>query len=203
MLLRREWYERRDPEDLLKTAARCRACGSQYARDFRRDGHYRRYLDTGWGRVRIWVPQLECACEGHVEVRFQTIRRRQRIWDDLAEEVRERSGWGMTLRQSKAQMDKQLGSSVGLRTLNERIQQMRQLVPGWRQCVLAETPPVVRVDGIWLTLMQDTEQKEERCPGSSTDGEAWIQSAGLGRTRGMADERQTSGRSLGSGRGRG
>ena len=38
------------------------------------------------------MPQLECACEGGVEVTFQTIRRGQRIWDDLAEEVREDIG---------------------------------------------------------------------------------------------------------------
>jgi putative transposase len=161
VVLRREWYRRRREEDRQQTAARCRKCGSQYARDFRRDGHFRRYLDTGWGRVQIWVPQLECACGGGVEVAFQTIRRGQRIWDDLEEATRERSGWGMTLRESKAQIDAQLQSSVGLRTLNERIHQMGKLVPKWREQVLEEIPPVVRVDGIWITLMQDTEEKKK------------------------------------------
>jgi transposase-like protein len=161
LLLRRGWYERRRAEDRQRTRATCKQCGSEYARDFRRDGHYKRYLDTSWGRIRIWVPQLECVCGGQVTVQYQTIRRGQRIWDDLEEGIRERSGWGMTLRQSKAQMDVQLGSSVGLRTLNERIHQMSKLVPGWRQDVLEEIPPVVRVDGIWLTLMKDTEEKKK------------------------------------------
>jgi transposase-like protein len=83
------------------------------------------------------------------------------MWDDLEEEIRERSGWGMTLRQSKAQVDVQLQSSVGLRTLNKRIHQMGQLVPAWRERVLDDIPPVVRVDGIWLTLMKDTEEKKK------------------------------------------
>jgi hypothetical protein len=65
-LLGRGWYERRRAEDRQQTAAQCTKCGSQYARDFRRDGHYRRYLDTSWGRVRIRVPQVECMCEGRV-----------------------------------------------------------------------------------------------------------------------------------------
>ena len=161
LLLRRGWYERRRVEDRLRTRAKCTQCGSAYARDFRRDGHYKRYLDTGWGRIQIWVPQLECVCGGKVTVRYQTIRRGQRIWDDLEEGIREQSGWGMTLRQSKMQLDVRLQSSVGLRTLNERIHQMSKLVPGWRQQVLQDVPPVVRVDGIWLTLMKDTEEKKK------------------------------------------
>ena len=161
LVLRREWYARRRAQDRQRTSAECKKCGSRYARDFRRDGHYKRNLDTSWGRVQIWVPQVECVCGGQVTVSFQTVRRRQRIWDDLEEEIRERSGWGGTLRQSKAQIDVQLQSSVGLRTLNKRIHQMSQLVPAWREQVLDEVPPVVRVDGIWLTLMEDTEEKKK------------------------------------------
>jgi putative transposase len=161
LLLRREWYERRHVDDRQKTAAQCTKCKSQYARDFRRDGHYRRHLDTSWGQVCISVPQVECVCGGRVRISFQTIRRGQRMWDDLEEEIRERSGWGMTLRQSKAQVDAQLQSSVGLRTLNKRIEQMSHLVPAWRKRVLDDIPPVVRVDGIWLTLMKDTEEKKK------------------------------------------
>lgn len=97
-LLRQEWYERRRVEDRQRTAAECTKCGSQYARDFRRDGHHSRYLDTGWGRVQIKVPQVECVCEGRVKVSFQSVRHGQRIWDDLEAEIRERSGWGMSLR---------------------------------------------------------------------------------------------------------
>ena len=50
---------------------------------------------------------------------FQTLRRRQRIWDDLDEEIREEYGWGKSLRWLKACVDAKLGGSVGLRTLTE------------------------------------------------------------------------------------
>ena len=133
--------------------ARCNRCGSQDPQDFRRDGHYGRYLDTSWGRVRINVPQVECVCEGTVVIRFQTLRCRQRIWDDLEGEVRERYGWGMSLRWIKECIDARLGSSVSLRTLNRCVREMAQLVLPWQEQPVEAVPPVVRVDGIWVTLM--------------------------------------------------
>lgn len=161
-LLGRGWYERRQPPG-EKTAAQCNRCGSRDAQDFRRDGHYTRYLDTAWGRLKIRVPQLECVCGGSVKIPFQTLRSRQRIWDDLEGEIRERYGWGMSLRWIKACVDARLNSSVGLRTLNERVREMAQLVVPWQQRYLEDVPPVVRVDGIWLTLMKRTgEVKEDR-----------------------------------------
>jgi len=107
------------------------------------------------------MPQVECVCGGRVRVPFQTVRHGQRIWDDVEAEIRERSGQNMSLRQTKAAIDARLHSSVGLRTLNERVHQMGQLVSGWRERRLEESPPVVRVDGIWLTLMHDTEEKKK------------------------------------------
>jgi transposase-like protein len=69
----------------------------------------------------------------------------------------------MSLRWIKACVDARLKSSVGLRTLNERVRQMAQLVIPWQQRPLTAVPPVVRVDGIWLTLMKPTgEMKKDR-----------------------------------------
>jgi transposase-like protein len=155
-LLGREWYERRNPPGERRVAARCNRCGSRDAQDFRRDGHYLRHLDTKWGRVRISVPQAECVCGGAVKIPFQTLRPRQRVWDDLEQEVRERYGWGMSLRWIKEWLDARLSSSVGLRMLNERVRQLSCLVPGWRKRTMEQVPPVVRVDGIWVTLMERT-----------------------------------------------
>ena len=157
-LLGREWYERREHGRRRRVPSRCKQCGSQYPQDFRRDGHYTRYLDTGWGRVEICVPQMECVCGGTVKVSFHTLRSRQRVWDDLEGEIRERYGWGMSLRWIKECLDARLGSSVGLRTMNERVRQVSRLIPGWREKPVDDVPPVVRVDGIWVTLMVDTEE---------------------------------------------
>lgn len=160
-LLGRSWYERQKEKRRRWVAAECGQCRSHNARRFRRNGHYRRYLDTRWGRIRINVPQVACLCGGHVHIPFQTLRRGQRVWDDLEAEVREAYGWGLSLRWVKAGVDATLQSSVSLRTLNERVQEMAGLVPEWREEQLADVPPVVRVDGLWVTLMFDTEETKK------------------------------------------
>ena len=83
-LLGREWYERRQDQERSWIEAYCGRCGSHDRRRFSRNGHYRRKLRTSWGRVEINVPQIECVCGGMVRMPFQTLHRRQRIWDDLA-----------------------------------------------------------------------------------------------------------------------
>ena len=92
---------------------------------------------------------------------FQTLRRRQRMWDDLDGEIREEYGWGKSLRWLKKCVDRKLGGSVGLRTLNQRMHELAELAPRWQAEELADVPPVVRVDGLWVTLMFDTKEKKK------------------------------------------
>jgi hypothetical protein len=49
-----------------------------------------------------------------------------------------------------------VGSTVGLRTLNERINQVEQLVNTYHEQPIEEAPDVIQLDGIWLTLQQAT-----------------------------------------------
>ena len=67
----------------------------------------------------------------------------RRTRDDVEEEIRERYGWGMSLRWLKRWLDRCLKSSVGLRAPNERLRAMPRLVPRWRRQVLDHVPPVV------------------------------------------------------------
>lgn len=160
-LLQREWYvRRRRGERQQPGRARCRRCGSRNVQDFRRNGHYPRHLDTLWGRLRIQVPQVECICGGTVEIPFQTLRQRQRLWDDVDGEIRQRYGWGMSLRGIKEVLDAALSSSLSLRTLNCRVRQLAGVLPGWSSQPLADVPPVVRLDGLWVTVMQPTGQQK-------------------------------------------
>jgi putative transposase len=162
-LLDRGWYERRQDQKRGWIEAYCGKCGSHDRRRFSRNGHYRRKPRTSWGRVEINVPQVECVCGGMVRMPFQTLGRRQRIWYDLEAEIREEYAWGKSLRWLKACVDAKLGGSVGLRTLNRRVHELADLVPHWQAEELADVPPVVRVDGLWVTLMFDTkEQKKDK-----------------------------------------
>lgn len=99
------------------------------------------------------MPQAHCQCGGNVRLKFQTIRPRQRIWDDLNLEIQTDYQRGLSYRQIKADLDQRLSSSVGLRTLNQRVLELGGQEHSFAGVQKGEVPPVVRVDGIWLTVM--------------------------------------------------
>ena len=51
-----------------------------------------------------------------------------------------------------------VGGSVGLRTLNERINQLEPFVFQTRQEPITQVPTVVQLDGIWLTIQSQSEK---------------------------------------------
>lgn len=154
--LGRKRHVRRRKVKGQRIEVQCSRCFSHERQRFRRNGHYLRKLDTRWGQVKINVPQVICECGGHVCLSFQTLRRGQRIWHDLEWEVIVEYERGLSYRQIKASWDQRLGSSVGLRTLNQRLLALdRDGLPS-KPWVKGEVPPVVRLDGIWITVMFPT-----------------------------------------------
>lgn len=142
-------------------AAVCQKCGKQQVSRFWRNGHYRRGLDTSWGHLNIEMPQVRCRCGGSVGIPFRTVRKGQRIWDDLNWEMEAEYGWGLSLRWIKAKEDAKLGGSLGLRTINERVQQAGAGREDWLQRPLGSFPPIVEVDGVWITLMKTVDEKHK------------------------------------------
>lgn len=161
--LGREAHQRCEQAAFGPSEAYCGRCRSRDRQRFHRNGHYRRYLDTSWGRISFAMPQVICQCGGAVRLEFQTLRPYQRMWDDLEGQIRERCGQGLSLRQTKAELDSLLSSSVGLRKLNETIHMLAHLAPGQQQAKATEVPPVLRLDGLWIKLMEATgELKTDR-----------------------------------------
>lgn len=154
--LGRRHYQRCQQALFGPSEAYCGRCRTRDRRKFHRNGHYPRYLDTQWGRIEIQMPQVICRCGGAVRIDFQTIRRYQRVWDDLEEQIRERCGQGLSLRQTKAELDSQLMGSVGLRKINEAIHAIAHLAPAQQEQERTDIPPVVRLDGLWIKLMEAT-----------------------------------------------
>lgn len=62
----------------------CRHCGCRDAKQFTRDGHSRRALETGWGHVDgLQVPMLECQRCGHdVVCTYAILEKYRRFWLD-------------------------------------------------------------------------------------------------------------------------
>jgi len=153
-------YRRRRHSKGQEIERRCSRCGSHQRQGFCRNGHYPRYLDTHWGRVVLGVPQVQCVCGGNVPMSFRTLRPGQRIWDDLEVEVRVEYHRGLSYRQIKMDLDERLGSSVGLRTLNQCVLQVVPEGKPSKPFEMGEVPPVVRLDGIWITVMFPTGQTQ-------------------------------------------
>jgi putative transposase len=137
----------------------CGHCGCRDANHFTRDGHYRRALETGWGHLQgLRVPMLECQCCGHdVVCTYTILEKYQRFWLDLDQRVLFGSGLCQSLRHLSQEWSATLDSSVGLRTLNERINQIEPLLGQARRTPITDVPAVVQFDGIWLRLQTQTE----------------------------------------------
>ncbi len=147
----------------LHSAMKCHKCGSQQRNDFRRNGSYERGLDTGYGHIGFRMPQVECKCGGSVRVTYPMLKRRQRIWEDVRVDIRQQAGLKLPLRAIKAKLDACLGGSVGLRTINASIRATAVGAEVERRLALAETPPLLLVDGIWVTVMYPTgKQRKDR-----------------------------------------
>ena len=156
-ILKRNRHKRRRKEtEEMESVAYCPKCGSHKVSHFQRNGHYLRGLDTSWGHLQIEMPQVRCECGGSVKMAYRIIRPRQRIWDDLEWEIRAEYGWGLSLRWIKAKEDAKLRGSLGLRTLNQRIHEVAKGIPVWKDRKQNVFPPIIRVDGIWITMLKQT-----------------------------------------------
>jgi len=160
-LLGRKRYVRRRRAKRKETGVYCSRCRSHQCQDFRRNGHYLRQLALQWGRVHVQVPQAKCRCGGYVHLKYQTLRPGKRIWEDLALEIQAEYRRGLSYRQIKVDLDRRLHSSVGLRTLNQQVLPLGSAEGAFPLLRQGEVPPVVRVDGIWITVMFATGETQK------------------------------------------
>lgn len=154
--LGRPRYRRRGRAQPKETGIYCRQCRSHQRQNFQRNGHYARQLALSWGTVMIQMPQAKCRCGGYVSLKFQTLRPRQRLWDDLRWEIQAEYRRGLSYRQIKVDLDQRLASSLSLRTLNQPVLELGGEASQFAVLLPGRIPPVVRVDGIWITVMFST-----------------------------------------------
>ena len=159
MWLHRQACQRRSQVS-RQSLARCQRCGSRWARDFMRNGWRPRQLVTGYGVLRFGLPRVRCQCNGSVKIPFSILKPYQQIWEDVCDRIGRWANLGLSLRQMQAEIGEQFGTQVGLRTLNRNVQAVR-IAPALE---LTSCPPVVMLDAIWVTLLEDTgkTQKDSR-----------------------------------------
>jgi transposase-like protein len=138
---------------------KCGTCGCNDANQFIRDGHYRRDLQTGWGTIQnLQIPMLECQqCKHDVICDYVLIEKYKRFWMDLTQEALWSSGCGQSLRAISERWSAKVGHPVGLRTINERINQIEPLAHQFHHSSLEHVPEVMQLDGIWVTITSQGE----------------------------------------------
>jgi Transposase, Mutator family len=155
-----------EPRQVSSTARpidwQCASCGCTDAQQFTRDGHYRRNLETGWGHLEdLQVPMLECQhCQHDVMCSFSILEKYQRFWLDLDQDVLFSSGLCQSLREISQRWSAMVGGSVGLRTINERINQIEPLLLQAHREPIRDVPTVVQLDGIWLTIQSQSDKEK-------------------------------------------
>lgn len=137
-----------------RSQAMCQSCKSQAACDFMRNGHRKRQLVTQLGVVSFWLPRVVCRCGGSVQIPFSILKPYQQIWDDVLLQIQRWADLGLSLRQMQGEVAETMGAQVGLRTLNEQVQRVQTPT----RIELSSVAPVVMLDAIYLTLLEETAQ---------------------------------------------
>lgn len=96
---------------------------------------------------------LECQrCEHDVVAQFAILQKYQRFWLDAPQRAIFGSGLARSLRQLSQEWAATVGASVGLRTINERINQLEARLAQVHREPITDVPAVVQFDGIWLSM---------------------------------------------------
>lgn len=91
----------------------CRACGSRWASQVRRNGHYRRGLVVGEGLITVQVPQIECQwCGKAIQVEWGIFKRHSRHWIEMDKEVTELYMNGVSHRKVAEILARRIQSSI-------------------------------------------------------------------------------------------
>ena len=137
----------------------CGRCGRHAQGDFWRNGHWRRRLVTPAGEAQVRVPMLECReCRAGGHWEHGLWRRLDRLVGDWPEVVRRWVQHG-SLRAFGRHLAEELGVGVAVSTLAKRLAQAEAAYEHWRNRPLAETPPVLAVDGLHFTVGKGRNRK--------------------------------------------
>jgi len=154
---RPHYVRRKRLSERLHGQAQCHRCGSSRSRRFSRNGFRpRQPLVTMWGEVPIELPRVKCDCGGSVQVNCGAVLAPyQRLGADVDAQIQRWGGALLSLRQMRQEAEQLYLGPVALRTLSQRVHQLKMLDPHRDS---QDMPPIVQVDALWATLMQPNGQ---------------------------------------------
>ena len=155
-LLGRAPYARRRSAKPERTTGVCGRCQQGWTTRLWRAGSYERTLLTLPASVRVRVPRVGCICGGTVRVEYALLAPYERSWGDVQAWARELSGLCLSLGDTREVVAQVSGRPVARSTLNGWGHQAAELAEALRGGPLTRVPPVVMLDGVWLTLLEPT-----------------------------------------------
>jgi len=156
-LLGRARYTRRArvPYDWEQVGV-CVRCGSHRGDHFSRNGSRPRTVTFLDFQAHLRLPRVVCQCGGSVRLHFDgLLRPYQRLGDDVDAQIRRWAQLRLSLREMQAELAHSRVGSLGWRTLNERLHQLRELTP---DLDAQHVPPILQIDAIWFTQVQATDE---------------------------------------------
>jgi hypothetical protein len=151
-LLGRERYERRGhvPDDVQ--GGECPYCHTRQSDRFTRHGGRKRTVTIWWGDLHVRWPRVICACGHCVKLNLLGwLEPYQRLGEDVDVLIQRWGAMSLSLRQMAKELAHTYIGPLGLRTLNERLHQLQELTPDLDEVA---TPPVLQVDGIYITQLR-------------------------------------------------
>ncbi len=139
----------------------CHGCGTTLARDFERNGHYRRGVQTTVGQLEnVQVPMLRCTeCGAAADAEFSVLRKHKQLWLDVDAEAIFCYGQAGGTRRIAAQVGKQLGWPIGHSSVLRRVREVVSHVEDWQHEQIDDVPDVLMIDGIWFSVQMPTTER--------------------------------------------
>ncbi|MCZ7575380.1 MAG: transposase [Ardenticatenaceae bacterium] len=142
--------------------------------EYQRSGSYRRPVETEYGPIAdLQVPKLRA---GNRARPWQILQRYHRARQMVLDKALYLYALGLSLRDLQAALYLFLGRVLSRRAVNQVTLDVQGAMAAWRTAPIAQTPPILIVDGVWVTILSPT-------------GAQWIDRAGHQREEVRGHER--------------
>lgn len=151
-----------------------RFCSGKKPPEQQRSGFFRRQVDTSYGFIpALRVPKLR---RGNKRRHWQVLVRYQRARQTLLDKALYAYALGLSLRDLQEALYLFLGHVLSRSAINRVTLAVQSKMDAWRQQPIGQTPPILIVDGVWVTILYPT-------------GETWIDRSGHQRQQVRGQER--------------
>jgi len=121
-----------------------------------RSGFSSRMLDTSFGRIGdLHIPKLR---RGNSNREWTILERYQRMWRPLLDRSLHNYALGLSIRDLQESLFGTLGTVLSVNAVNRVTWHVQEKVEQARLAPLSDVPPVVLVDGVWVSVLYAQEE---------------------------------------------